>query len=327
MSGSKNKFMLRAVLIFILTLGVLIAVFSIIQRNTNEAKGTSYQYDVKRFKKVPASLLKYREEKSISTGLTDATAIAAGSDNSFYVAAGKRIILFTSSGQRQAVFELMAPVTAFTVDKKSRIYVAFKDYISVYDMKGLPLKKWISTGPRSHLTSMAVSGNRLFAADAGQKRVWIYSIDGKLISGIDGRITKDQKKGFIIPGINFSVRLDGNKIQVVDAGRRRLIRYTRNGNYLSHWQRSSMEIEGFSGCCNPICIAVAKDGRIFTAEKGLVRIKEYSHSGKLIAVIAGPKSFKEDLIINGLILGTKGQLLALEAGGRIRVFVKKEGVQ
>jgi len=243
------------------------------------------------------------------------------------VAAGKRIILFTSSGQRQAVFELMAPVTAFTVDKKSRIYVAFKDYISVYDMKGLPLKKWISTGPRSHLTSMAVSGNRLFAADAGQKRVWIYSIDGKLISGIDGRITKDQKKGFIIPGINFSVRLDGNKIQVVDAGRRRLIRYTRNGNYLSHWQRSSMEIEGFSGCCNPICIAVAKDGRIFTAEKGLVRIKEYSHSGKLIAVIAGPKSFKEDLIINGLILGTKGQLLALEAGGRIRVFVKKEGVQ
>ncbi|MHC4524382.1 MAG: hypothetical protein ACYSU8_02430, partial [Planctomycetota bacterium] len=45
---------------------------------------------------------------------------------------------------------------------------------------------------------------------------------------------------------------------------------------------------GFSGCCNPVALAILPDGGFVTAEKGLVRVKVYDADGEFVGVVAGP---------------------------------------
>jgi hypothetical protein len=43
--------------------------------------------------------------------------------------------------------------------------------------------------------------------------------------------------------------------------------------------------EDFVGCCNPVNLAIAPDGKVITAEKMISRVKIYEPDGKLLAVI------------------------------------------
>ena len=50
-----------------------------------------------------------------------------------------------------------------------------------------------------------------------------------------------------------------------------------------------MELEGFTGCCNPVNFAILGDESFVTCEKGLVRIKVYDPEGEFVGVVAGPE--------------------------------------
>ena len=84
-----------------------------------------------------------------------------------------------------------------------------------------------------------------------------------------------------------------------------------------------MEIDGFTGCCNPAEIAIMNDGSFITGEKGLVRIKIYDPSGKLLSVVAPPEIFKEDGRAPEITFNTKGIIYALDFDRNvIRLFEK-----
>jgi hypothetical protein len=87
------------------------------------------------------------------------------------------------------------------------------------------------------------------------------------------------------------------------------------------WSKSTPEIEGFSGCCNPARFTFLKDGRFITSEKGLVRIKVYTPSGEFESVVAAPEKFISDGEAPDLAVDEMGNVIALDIDKKmIRFF-------
>jgi len=100
--------------------------------------------------------------------------------------------------------------------------------------------------------------------------------------------------------------------------------YTDEGVLRGFWEKTSMKIEGFSGCCNPAQMTIAPDGTFITSEKGLVRIKAYKASGELIGIVSPPTNDSEETHAPEVAVDESGGVFALDFDrNMIRYFVKK----
>ena len=108
---------------------------------------------------------------------------------------------------------------------------------------------------------------------------------------------------------------------MVNPGLHALENYTPEGNLREHWQNTGVNIEGFSGCCNPAHFTFLPDGKFVTSEKGLVRIKIYKPSGEFLGVVAPPASFVEEGKAPDVAADANGNVYALDFDRKvIRVF-------
>jgi len=103
------------------------------------------------------------------------------------------------------------------------------------------------------------------------------------------------------------------------------------------WGRFGLDIEGFTGCCNPVALAVLPDGGFVTCEKAVVRVKAFGPDGRFKGVVAGPvqltgsvgEAFQNadqgrarpfDVAADG-----QGRVYVLDTiRGAVRIFVKTE---
>jgi sugar lactone lactonase YvrE len=66
----------------------------------------------------------------------------------------------------------------------------------------------------------------------------------------------------------------------------RVVRYDREGMVVKKWgEKSRAGLEGFGACCNPMNVCFDAQGRLYTSESGLGRIKTYSVDGKLLDLV------------------------------------------
>ena len=117
---------------------------------------------------------------------------------------------------------------------------------------------------------------------------------------------------------------------VVNPGELGLERYRAEGDIVTSWYHPNLRLEGFSGCCNPTQIAFTPEGKLITAEKGLVRIKSYEVTmGKFEELIAGSRLFPKEASLRDLTVDAKGRILALDPrSDTVRIFaMKQEGSQ
>lgn len=94
-------------------------------------------------------------------------------------------------------------------------------------------------------------------------------------------------------------------------------RYSNDGDLLTSWGEAGMGIAEFPGCCNPTRIAVGAS-IVVTAEKGIPRVKVYSHAGELKAVVASSSDLGRTAPALGRTEPVKG--LALDRAGRIHIL-------
>jgi sugar lactone lactonase YvrE len=271
------------------------------------ASDSPYVYDVSAQRKVDSALVRFAEQTPIDLALDGPSALAVDSDNLLYVAGVRAVCVFAADERILRSFALERPARCLAVAARGQVLVGVSDHVDVYAATGGLQSAWASLGERAQLTSLAVSGRTVYAADCGNRAVWRFDPDGRLLGqiGADGR-------HFIIPSPYFDVAAaPDNSVWIVNSGRLRLERYSADGTFLSAWGEAAMAIQGFCGCCNPSHIAVMSDGRVVTAEKGLPRVKVYRPDGKLDAVVATPDSF--DAAATGLDL-------AVDSTGRIRVL-------
>jgi len=206
------------------------------------------------------------------------------------------------------------------------IYIGFESHVGLFNQEGKQVQSWEDLGPRCVITSIAIKGEQVYVADAGNRRVIIYNPSGGVIGEFEGKATSEAGHGFIIPSPNFDIVVNTfGELWVVNPGKHAIENYTDNGEMRGYWEKSSMSVEGFTGCCNPAEIAVLNDGSFVTSEKGLVRIKVYDASGKLKSVVAPPDKFIEEGKAPEVVADDKGNIFALDFDKKmIRIFELKE---
>jgi DNA-binding beta-propeller fold protein YncE len=275
--------------------------------------------------KIDPLLIRYREVRRAEIGLHEARSIAVGSDGSLYAAGDSSVIRFNAAGEQQEIRPQDAPPYCLAVAEDGMVLVGARGAVSVFTKGGKFAARWTVPGKQAYLTSLAATGNDVWAADAGGRVVYHYDRSGRLL----GRIgEKDAKRG--IPGLvspspylDVAVAKDGT-VWVANPGHHQLEHYTKDGRLLSAWGKAGMAIEGFSGCCNPANIALLPDGRIVTAEKSLRRVKVYRADGTFDCVVAGPDAFSAGNGALDVAVDGQGRVYVLDrADGTVHVFTKK----
>jgi len=288
--------------------------------------GTSFRYDIEDLKRVDPKWMIGRELASIPAPVHNPHALAVDGANRIYVGGETEIAVLEPDGRLIRKLPVERPVTCLAVDQDGAVYVGHADRIVVRAPDGAPRAEWTPLGSNAVLTSLAVAGSDVFAADAGQRLVWRFDRDGRLIGRIGAKDKTRDLPGFFIPSPYFDLAIGpGGALWVVDPGRHRFIEFSPDGDPMSSWERTGMDIEGFSGCCNPSHIAIRADGSFVTSEKGLVRIKVHAATGALLGVLAAPDRFAEDTRGIDLAVDGNGRILALDPNkAEVLVFTMEE---
>ncbi|MBN1798210.1 MAG: hypothetical protein JW822_06520 [Spirochaetales bacterium] len=329
MKKEPDLFMKITVAVF-LALGAAIFVLLIYYgvMNVNITQTPEYvEYNIEDLKKVPEELIKYAEYKDIPVPGELLYGITLLSQDRIAVSADSTVLIFELQGREVMNFTLSQPALCLASDEQDLIYTGMADHVEVYTFEGKQADIWAGLGNKAFITSITVNSGHVFVADAGNKLIMHYNTEGRLINFIGRRGEDDDFPGFIIPSPYFDVALTTETgLWAVNPGKRKLILFSYDGTPLKSWGSASTAIHGFSGCCNPTHIALTARGTIITSEKGLVRVKEYSATGELSAVVAAPAAFSDDTVGLDLAVSTKGDIFILDPHKKaVRIFKKTRG--
>ena len=278
-----------------MVLAVVTAIVALVRLDTTgetgSGLGNEFVYDLKELGKTDPNLILYEESaQAIGTGFKVSRGIAVDSQGRIYVAGDKAIHVLAASSLQLNDIKLPDAPRCLTVGSSGKIYVGMKDHVEVYDEQGKRLATWPSLGDDAVLTSIAVSENDVFVADAGNRIVIRYDAGGNVINHVGRKDTARNIPGFVIPSPYFDLAVGGDGLlRVVNPGRHRIEAYTFDGDLEFWWGRFSTAVEGFCGCCNPVNFAILGDGSFVTSEKGLTRVKIYDAEGAFVGVVAGPE--------------------------------------
>ena len=326
----------------VLVVAIIGGIGSVVLLDTTGDKGSGlsdeYKFDISEYEKIDPKLVLYEElGESYVTGLKHARAIAVDDAGVIYVA-GDDVI----SRSNSSAIKLSGMPMCLAVDSEGNIYVGLKGHVEVYDVNGKRLATWGSLGERAVLTSIAVSENSVFVADAGNRIVVHYDLDGNVVGRIGAKDEKRNIPGFVIPSPYFDLAIaDDGLLRVVNPGLHKIEAYTFDGDLEFSWGKASPAIDSFCGCCNPINFAILSDGSFVTCEKGLTRVKIYDPYGVFVGVVASVEQLaageavrvcdlSEDCQVGGfdVAVAPDGRVFVLDVNkGVVRIFAKKASVE
>ncbi len=315
-----------AILIGLAILGAGAAVWHSARGGGTPTLGPEFEYDVEAFTNVAPEQIRYQQLLNVDTGQETVRALAVGPEDRIFVASDSAILELEPDGTRRRSFELSAEPTCLAVAEDGRLFVGLTDHIEVLDATGAPQAAWAPPEEAALLTSVAVSGERLYTADAGHRKVWHYHTSGELVGEVAPQALARETPGFVVPSPYFDVAIapDGLLI-VVNPGRQRVESYFEDGTLVSAWGKASFDLDGFSGCCNPSHLAVLPDGRFVTSEKGLVRVKIHDAEGGFQSVVAEASTLGEDTAPREIAADSTGRIVILDPTTRtVRVFEPKQ---
>lgn len=281
-----------------------------------------YEYNLDNFKKVDSSQICYEEKSQIIPDMEKLRGIAIDVDDNVYITGKSKLFIYDKNGNIKNEFNLPEEARNIAVSKSKEIYLGVWDHVEVYDTEGNLLRKWNKLGEKSIITSIALTDKEVFIADFGHKIIYRCDFEGNIINQIGAKDTLNEIPGFFVPSPYFDVALgrDG-ELWAVNPGYHKFEAYDFQGNLISTWKRTSMQLDGFSGCCNPSHIAILPNGSFVTSEKGIERVKIHSPSGDFICVVAGPDKFDEGTIGLDLAIDSKQNIYVLDPKkGMVRVF-------
>lgn len=316
--------------------------------STQDGKGPGelkdvWKYDDASLRRVDPELITYVESGAVDPGFREVRAVAVDDADRICVGGlpedgGGAVRVFDPAGTEVAEIALEDEPRSLAVAPNGTLYVALRrvdeqgrtrDRVAVFGPDGRRLADWPDLGPKGHITSIAATDADIFVADAGNRVVVHYDASGDVVNEIHGTAPGGEKQGFLIPSPTFDVVLDGGeRLWVVDPGRRTLATYSYDGCRGPGWGAASPRIEDFWGCCNPAHVAMTPDGRFITSEKGMVRVKVYGRRGDFEGVVAPPATFLEGTGPVDVAVDSDGRVLLLDpATKRVRIFVAKDEAQ
>ena len=311
LSNNKDR-TLSGVIIIVSLAGILYFGIKAVSENSRRSQGNPFEYDIENFKKSGEDLIEYSEVQQIAVNMQNVYGIAVGVDDKIYISGDTQVQVFNRTDGLLFALNTTSPVHCVFLDENGDLYLGMNDHVEIYDNGGGKIAYWESLGEEAIITSIAVSRDYVFVADAGNHIVWKFDKYGKKEKRIGDKNEAKDIPGYLIPSPFFDVAIDPDGfLWVANTGRHSLENYTLDGGLRTAWGEFSMEIEGFCGCCNPSHFVILEDGSFVTSEKGIARVKVDNRLGNLVSVVAGPDQFQE---------GTKGLDLAFDSSQRIYVL-------
>lgn len=284
-----------------------------------------YEYNVDEFRKVDPSMVLYRETKIFPVNAVDLKGIAVA-DSQLVIVAANLLLRFDFDGKELLRKQIVDTANCITVDRNHQIWIGLRHNVVMYDPEGTLIKRWNSFGDRSVITSLAVSGENVYVADAGNRIVYHCNTNGQILSKIGEKDEEKGVPGYVIPSPYFPLALDDNNfLWVVNPGMHSFENYNADGSLRTSWGKASFKIDGFSGCCNPAYMAIRNDNSFVTSEKGMPRIKLYDQHGVFKGVVAPPDAFdKNSTTALPIALDARQRVVALDIDRKqVRIFERK----
>ena len=321
-----NRKLVNIVLIVLAVVIIIVIGKDFIGNKAGKNIENPYKYDVGEFRKVDSTAILFHETVTFAVKADNPAGIAVSGKN-IIVVADKLLLKYDYSGKEILRKEIPDTANCVTVDSNNEIWIGTSHSVALFDQGGTLLKRWNSFGDRSVITSIAVSGEAVYVADAGNRIVYECNTKGQVLSKIGEKNEQIGVPGYIIPSPYFDLGLDDNKfLWVVNPGRHSFENYNPDGSLRTSWGVSSFKIEGFSGCCNPAHMAIMADNSFITSEKGMPRIKWYDQHGVFLGVVASPEMFDDDsYLAPDIAIDSDQRVVALDfERNQVRIFERKD---
>lgn len=306
---------------FFVILLVMTSAWVFLNRNRRAEPGKNYIYSTEEFQQVDPALIHYVEVEPLVPSFGNPSSLAIAPVGQIYVGGPNCVEVFPDGEKIQ----VPATPTCLAVDDDGILFAGFQDYILVFSKERKSML-CLSPSKKAYLTSIAVDEKWIYAADAGNRRVWRYNKEGGNPIEIGAKDEVKGVRGFYVPSpfFDLDIAVDGS-VWVVNPGYHALENYSSEGRLISSWEKAGFNIDGFSGCCNPAHFALMPDGSFVTAEKGLPRVKIHNPDGSLRCVVAGPDQFNAAATGLDVAADLQGKIYVLDPDqGKVRVFEKKK---
>lgn len=262
---------------------------------------------------VDPALISHREAASWKLPLPTPCFLAMLPGGRAVAVGGRKGVILGTNGVVQASFSWTAlpAATAVAADPDGRIYIGAGNRVGIADAAGrLSTSGWDSLGDEARIAGMAASSNQLWVCDAGQRVVWRFDPEGRLLGRLPAPgAPRDQT--FVVPSPAFPVALDRDgTFWVANPGRSQMQRHAADGQLLGKWASAGMSVTHLSGCCNPAYLAVLPNGLLVTSEKRIARVKIYGPDGAFRSVVVPPSALP----------GEEGRPVAVDPAGRVWVL-------
>jgi len=275
-------------------------------------------------RQVDPGLVTYRPVLQVRTGQRESRGVAFDPDGDLYVAGDQEVRVFREGAANGAIM-LPEPPQCLALDRFGVMAVGYRSAVRLHKPGAQVLAEWTVPGAHPYVTCVALSGDDVWVADAGNRVVLRYDRRGRLLGRVGERDAKRGVPGLQIPSNHLDVVVGPDKLLLVsNPGRLALETYTQEGKLVSSWGKAGMEIDAFCGCCNPTDIALLPDRRVVTAEKGLPRVKVFRPDGRLDCVVATPDDLSAAASGTDLAADGTGRIAVLDPQAHlVRLFVEK----
>ncbi len=281
------------------------------------ALGRSFLSNPEAYLTVDPALLLYDELAAIPVSLEAPLALAVGADDQIVVGGGQSIVVFSAEGSERSRISTEEAVQCLAVSDDQQLFVGVGNHLEVYDAAGERTAVWPPFAREARPSSIVLRGDDVLVGDARYGLILRYNRSGELLDRIEGLVL------FSSPTLALAVD-DNGRLWAASPGQREVRRYAADGTVAQAWRKPGRDINSFSGCCNPVDIAIRADGRLITAEKNILRVKVLDQTGTLVGVVAGPSSFDSDSDRLALAIDSAGRVLVLDTQRQaVRVFVEK----
>ncbi len=183
---------------------------------------------------------------------------------------------------------------AITVDADNNTLIAFSESVKIFNPDHQLITQWQIPVEGEWITSIAADEENVYIAVTRSRKGVIARCTraGKIINRIGEKNTDRNIQGIIVPSPYFDIALGKESlIWAANPGRHLLEAYTPNGDLAKSWGKTSFNIDGFCGCCNPTNFAILANRDFVTCEKGIKRVKISHPDGSLQSVVAPPQLF------------------------------------
>lgn len=312
------------IVLVVLALGIAIIIArDFVMNRAGKVIENPYAFDVSEYAKVSADEILYEEEKVLQLRVVEPKGIAFH-QGTLFVIADSSLLQMNLQGQLLKETKMEASPTAIAVD--DLVWLGMKNQVVCLNFDGQEVERWENYGDRSVITSLAVSPDFVFVADAGNRLVYQCKKNGELVRQIGEKDEQKAVPGFVVPSPYFDIALsEEGYLWAVNPGRHSLENFNAEGALRTSWTSSSVKTEGFSGCCNPAHMTMMSENAFVTSEKGIVRVKIYDQHGKYQGVVAAPNQFEEVAHAPDVCVDENGRVILLDFDRKqVRIFKPKE---